>query len=345
MRNGKVLVYLADLCGCDPNANKWLVFDPDVPTLGLFIGSWATPDNADPDAYPQANSYDNYTVSSGVEISGTRSECGDNCGKVLVTSGCRAGTSYVDPDIGFCDTNKGRFAQLYDPEYNRFERVGVADDVPGFSQLTALHDGRVLVVSISHALSNNVGGIPTAHAKLLETAPVIKFSPAATPPSASINASSPSAVLPDNTVLSNLHYYGEASGHGDKSPGYGNMATYSPRDDKWAPADPCGSDVSYCAIVTSLVDGTVMAAGNNIFGSYEGENRVFLFHPVRRTWRETGSVNNVWVTAGVVRLSGSGCANCGKVLAVGPQPYFLAPRQAAAELYTPPACTATTTGC
>jgi len=314
-----------------------------------------------------------------IPIFGTDSECGDVCGKVLVffedytsNSPSRSAWKLVDPATPtlppqsawsepstqpppYTNTSYGRGVrlrggkillsrddnrqfELYDPKGHTFTPVrgneGLANRA--FPTVFALlQDGRVLVTEYVR--------------------PALMFDPALEFPFTNAPSSprlfhdgrrNPATVLHDGSVLE----FGT-----DPSTFAEGAEIYHPGLDggSWETVDSCPAVA--CYVLGSLADGTVLANGSpDSIHRLQGKSRdMFLFDPLRKKWRQTGSVNNSGTPAGGVLLDGgttgpvaAACGtNCGKFLASGQDSSLtnFANSYGSAELYTPPVCTKTNT--
>jgi len=302
---GKVLVLPAGTqSSVTKTATPYQLFDPLAPLESAWSVAQSSPEGV-------GNGY-----REGVQISGTN--CFPLCDDIL-----------LDPANG----NAGNSAQLYDPHNNTVTPVGNPGDIGYGSILAALPDGRVLADSSSD---------PTGKKTSPDLNSVKLFDPASKPPRFvdapaphlfhDYRHNKPAIALPGpgGAVLVNAREI-----YTPESPG-------GPVGGSWDVVTSCaGGD---CHVLTSLADGTVMAAHGD--PNFSGE--IFLFD-ASRTWRQTGSLANVdsFGAMAAALLTGTRCEpaaegapppNCGKVLEVGLGAISGSHNSGNPQLYTPPLC-------
>lgn len=241
------------------------------------------------------------------QIRGSVTECGANCGKVLIAG--QGSEGY--PELRQTPPT----AELYDPKTNTFTIAGnyaAANEVVADPLLAPLPDGRVLLVGKTGGQGqiDVEGAVPTRVSRLFD--PLTgTFSDAAVPSMDHFGSLNDPVVFQDGSVL--------ADGNEIYKPG--------PRDSEgsWSSVSPCGTTGS-CLVMATLEDGRVLANGDAEYRP--GSSRdMFLFDPQSRGWTQTGSLNAATSAGTGVLLSKQPCGtNCGKVLIAA----------TSAELYTKP---------
>ena len=316
---GKVLVHLRGSCPVpfNPACRPWWIFDSNAPTTTQW-----QPITLDASFEPS------FLYQAGairLPIPQFKTNCGANCGKVLVTSqdGGRRGYAFFDPRVNGAAAFSASFS--YPAAVDPFQ----------FETYTLLPDGRVSLVGLDENTSDPGAFLfdPSTNTWTTDTTPPFM-------PGTSFGFNSPSRILPTGQVLlagisgdfgapfilRHFLYTPVANSPGTWTPVSSGCYTDEPAPAAFGPP--------FCQALSSLPDGRVLVHGTNDFsrssgGDYTG--KVFAFDPVTQQFSLVADpANPVFFDTVTLDPRFGACGNyCGKVLAVGNQ------TAGTTQLYTP----------
>jgi hypothetical protein len=237
----------------------------------------------------------------------TGSNCGAQCGKVLVAGGIHDDPSPVLPPGQKVD------AELYDPSTGLWQKTGdMVAEHRSYPILTALLDGSVLLTDIN-------SGPPAAERYLPASGTWVATGPLDPAVAGGGAVVAQVAVLKDGTALLTRPLHGPNPGQ------VGQSALYDPVANSWATAPPCARCQDAHSSVVLDDGGTVLVTGAS------GSKAVDLYSHGRRSWAGAADMGVARAQPAAARLPD------GRVIVVGTSEAGAAAAPTTSEVFTPPA--------
>ena len=234
-----------------------------------------------------------FDIRVAIQLLGGPTKCGTHCGKVLIFS------------------QNGSRAELYNPADNSFVEIPYTAATQAASLATLLPDGRVLMLGYEQT--------PDVVGSAMVFDPITaggSFTDVTDPDFFHMPSNGP-VVLPSGDIL-----FGSTNSQGPGSPEIYHPVAGGPGT--WETVPNCGDSEKSCSLLSSLVDGKViaMAVGTDDRppSRFFPSPTSFVFDPATKTWSTSGDIIKPTSAADAVLLDpaeGPCEPYCGKVLIAG----------------------------